>query len=111
MALDMATCSATSKLCRLPFDTVSSKSKRKLLYGASATTELLVLKSILWASVDGTTLSVVHQLAAWLCFVTKKTKFTEDPLYGFTRFKNIHYALIIDKRTRLTIEKASRVFN
>jgi len=38
---------------------VSSKSKRKLLYGASATTELLVLKSILWASVDGTTLSAV----------------------------------------------------
>jgi len=57
-------------LCRSPFDTVSSKSKRKLLYGASATTELLVLKSILWASVHGTTLSAVPQLAntkAWLC--------------------------------------------
>jgi len=64
MALDIATCSAMSKLCRSLFDTVSSKSKRKLLYGASATTEFLVLKSILWASVYGTTLSIVPQLAA-----------------------------------------------
>ena len=68
----MATCSATCEsccsLCRSPFDTVSSKSK--LLYGASATIDLSVLKDILLASVNGTTLSSVPQLAnakAWLC--------------------------------------------
>jgi len=109
-------------LCRSLFDTVSSKSKRKLLYGASATTELLVLKSILWASVDGTTLSAVPQLEntkAWLCCVTKFTEASISIVWvGLRVSKNIHYArnaLIIDKQTRLTIEKAiekaSRVFN
>jgi len=55
-------------------------------YGA---TELLVLKSILWASVDGTKLSAVSQLAntkAWLCFITKFTE-VSFPLHGFMRFK------------------------
>jgi len=45
--------------------TVSSK---RLLYEASATTELLILKSILWPSVNGTTISAVPQRAnakAW----------------------------------------------
>jgi len=56
---------------------------------------MLVLKSILWASVDGTTLSAVSQLAnakAWLCFITKFTEASISIVWVYT-FQKILYVM------------------
>ena len=72
----MATCESNCCLCRSVFNTVSSKSKRKLLYGASASVELSVLKSILKSRDPVMALTTIPQLCnsnAYLCMACQRS--------------------------------------
>ena len=63
-------------LCCSVFSTISSKSKRKLLYGASALVELSVLKSVLksWDPVMAlTTIPQLYNRNAYLCMAYQRS--------------------------------------
>jgi len=73
----MATCSSTCESCVGRCLTQSLVKQEKFALWSSVVSSMLVLKNILWASVDGMMLLAVPQLAntkAWLCFIPKFTE-------------------------------------
>jgi len=88
----MATCLATCESC---VGRCLTQSLEKFALWSSVVLKLssmLVLKSILWASVDGAMLSAVPQLAnikAQLCFITKFTETSISIVWVYT-FQKIY---------------------